>query len=244
MLDVPTDADFAMDLISQRVAAGLEIRPTKLAKEKQVPSEVSLTDTHRSSVVGEHIDAAIGQSKVMTGHIKGMDKALDAGRSLLQGGKQFIKAQVDLIVVLCSSSCLNRFKAGEPEDDTPSLRNLVNPSANTYSMFRLFQECSDLNSIAYPAQHSTGPGLITLTPTAFYFSPIASSRSRLTISLQDVTGVKKTGVLKGLEIVWSAPTVDGYKYEKAEKFKWINNRDELFARVISANTSMKWTNVR
>jgi len=38
--------------------------------------------------------------------------------------------------------------------------------------------------------------------------------------------------------------MDGYKYEKAEKFKWINNRDELFARVISANASMKWTNVR
>jgi len=100
MLDVPTDADFAMDLISQRVAAGLEIRPTKLAKEKQAPSEAPLTDTHRSSVVREHIDAAISQSKVMTGHIEGMDKALDAGRSLLQGGKQFIKAQVDLIVVL------------------------------------------------------------------------------------------------------------------------------------------------
>ena len=73
---------------------------------------------------------------------------------------------------------------------------------------------------------------------------MASSRSRLTISLQDVIGVKKSGVLKGLEIVWSAPIMDGYKYEKAEKFKWINNRDELFARVISANTSMKWTNVR
>jgi len=109
MLDVPTDADFAMDLISQRVATGLEIRPTKLAKEKQVYSEAPLTDTHRSSVVGEHIDATISQSKVMTGHIKGMDKALDAGRSLLQGGKQFIKAQVDLIVMLSLHHILINF---------------------------------------------------------------------------------------------------------------------------------------
>lgn len=100
------------------------------------------------------------------------------------------------------------------------------------------------DSVAYPAQHSTGPGLITLTPMTFYFSPMTSSRSRLTISLQDITGVKKAGVLKGLEIVWSAPTMDGHKYQKAERFKWVNNRDELFARVIGANSSMKWTNVR
>jgi len=100
MLDVPTDADYAMDLISQRVAAGLEIRPTKLVKEKQVSSDVPPTDTHRSSLVGEHIDATISQPKVMASHIKGMDKALDAGRSLLQGSKQFIKAQVELMFML------------------------------------------------------------------------------------------------------------------------------------------------
>lgn len=100
MLDVPTDADYAMNLISQRVAAGLEIRPSRLAREKPASPEVPLTSAQNSSTVREHIDAKVSQSKVASVHIKGMDKVLHTGRNLLQGGKQFIRAQVGLITML------------------------------------------------------------------------------------------------------------------------------------------------
>lgn len=33
--DVPTDAEYAMELISQRVAAGLDVRPARLPKAKR-----------------------------------------------------------------------------------------------------------------------------------------------------------------------------------------------------------------
>jgi hypothetical protein len=62
--------------------------------------------------------------------------------------------------------------------------------------------------------------------------------------LQDIKGVKKIGVLKGLEIIWADAGIGGHKIDKSEKFRWINNRDELFARVISANNHMKWMNVQ
>lgn len=212
MLNVPTDTEYAMELISQRVAAGLEISPTRLAKGKPVSLEPPPVYSSSSSMVGNHIDATVRPAGVMPGRAKGMEKALSSGKSLLQGGIQFIKMQT-----------------GQPEDDTPSFKSLVNPSATTYT---------------YPAQHSSAPGLITLTPTTFYFSPVTSTRSRLTISLQDIKGVKKAGVLKGLEITWSAPNMDSHKIDKLEKFRWINNRDELFARMISANSGMKWIKVQ
>ncbi|KAF5354827.1 hypothetical protein D9756_005727 [Leucocoprinus leucothites] len=201
MLNVPTDTEYAMELISQRVAAGLEINHSKLAKGKPVSAESPPVDSPSSSMVGDHIDATVMPAK-------GLGKALISGISLLQDGIQFIKEQT-----------------GQPEDDTPSLINLINPSPNTHR---------------YPAHHhgSSIPGFITLTPTTFYFSLVTPS---ITIELHDIIGIKKTGFLNELEIMitWSAPDTDGHKFDKVEKF-WLLNRDELFVRMICTNSGIKW----
>ena len=38
--DVPTDADYAMDLISQRVASGLDVTPTEQGAKRRKPKNV------------------------------------------------------------------------------------------------------------------------------------------------------------------------------------------------------------
>lgn len=97
--------------------------------------------------------------------------------------------------------------------------------------------------IAFPAQHSSAPGLITLTSTKLYFTSLISLDPSVTVSLQDIKGVKKVGILKGLDILLTTADADGGKSDKLEKFIWVNNRDELFARIISINNNVKWMKV-
>lgn len=94
---------------------------------------------------------------------------------------------------------------------------------------------------AYPCQHPSGPGLITLTRNAFYFTPLMSQRAKISLSLAAVKGVKKTGFLKGLSLRWSE-TLDGIQELKEEKFLWIGERDELFARLVGTD-GRRWIKV-
>lgn len=93
---------------------------------------------------------------------------------------------------------------------------------------------------AFPAQHTLGPGLITLAPTIFYFTPLVSSTAKVTIPFGDLRGVKKTGLFKGLSLRWALN--DGDAVEKEEKFMWVGDRDELFARLIGPD-GRRWLKV-
>jgi hypothetical protein len=92
MANVPTDAEYAMQLISKRVAAGLEIKPSRFAKGKtpsEPPPQYSPLSEGSTPPAAQPDDKS-NRIKVMTGSVKGVGKALDAGKSLLQGGRQFI----------------------------------------------------------------------------------------------------------------------------------------------------------
>jgi len=95
--------------------------------------------------------------------------------------------------------------------------------------------------LAYPCQHSSGPGLITLTPRALLFTPLMSQTAKLVVPLSAVKGIKKAGLLKGLHIRWSC-TSDEAKEEKEDKFMWIGSRDELFARLVGSD-GKRWMKV-
>ena len=95
---------------------------------------------------------------------------------------------------------------------------------------------------AFIAQHSSGPGLITLTGETLYFTPLTSSAPSSVIPLTKITGIKKKNPLKGLSISWNSGMNDGQSMEAKESFQWIGGRDELFARLISAN-GQRWVNV-
>ena len=82
--------------------------------------------------------------------------------------------------------------------------------------------------------------MITVTPRMFYFTPLISASATITIPFGDIRGIKKTGILKGLSIRWT--NTDGAGAEKEEKFMWVGDRDELFARLIGPD-GRRWLKV-
>ena len=67
---------------------------------------------------------------------------------------------------------------------------------------------------AFPAQLKQRPGLVTLTPSMIFFTPLLSSSPTISIPLADVTGVKKSSLMKGIEM--HAPLADGGGFRSLE----------------------------
>jgi GRAM domain-containing protein 4 len=100
----------------------------------------------------------------------------------------------------------------------------------------LYLSAHDITSLtAFPAQHTSAPGLITVTPTEFFFTPIMSANAKIVIPFDSLRGVKKMGMLKGLSVRWSEDTQGDATVEREERFRWVGGRDELFARLIGAD---------
>lgn len=57
-----------------------------------------------------------------------------------------------------------------------------------------------------------------------------SQNAKFVIPLSAVKGVKKVGMLKGLHLRWANPVEN--EDPREEKFHWVGNRDELFARLV------------
>lgn len=81
--------------------------------------------------------------------------------------------------------------------------------------------------------------MITVTAGALFFTSIASSSPKITIPCGDVTGIKKSGLLKGLTITWNGKNAEDEVEEKIEVFRWVGGRDEVFARMLGTN-GRKW----
>ncbi|KAF8898755.1 hypothetical protein BD779DRAFT_1795370 [Infundibulicybe gibba] len=193
--DVPTDADYAMELISKRVAAGLDVRPPRNRRKrhtraKSEPGNPPEQSRALSPAIPPVSDSFINWKK--WGERAALGKAwADDGSRLLSSNQSTSNLDLD--------------------------RNL--PALQRGSMVGVH---------TFPAQHSTAPGLVTITPTALLFTSIMSSDAKITIPLGEIRGVRKVGLLKGLSIRWRSP--EGLEVE--EKFRWIGGRDELFARLV------------
>jgi hypothetical protein len=98
MSDVPTDAEYAMEMISIRVAAGLKIRPSRSSKGKQpfyAEPSPAFTANARSTLIEDQFDSKSERLKDIPVRVKGMEQAIDSGKSLFQVGRRFInKMQV------------------------------------------------------------------------------------------------------------------------------------------------------
>ena len=74
-------------------------------------------------------------------------------------------------------------------------------------------------SLAFPAQRGKSPGLITLTNSILYFTPLTSSKPELGIRLDEILGVKKSGIAKGLKIRRVETGPNGIQQECEERFR-------------------------
>ena len=87
----------------------------------------------------------------------------------------------------------------------------------------------------YPAEQHGKVGNIALSSTKLEFVSVGSSAKPLIIKLSEIRGVKKSGLLGGLIIQYKTNlnTPDEEENGLTEvKFRWVNGRDELFAKLI------------
>lgn len=204
LADAPTDADYAIEIITQRIARGEEIKPPRRPRSSRAHAN-SANEADLSAIPSP--DTSF-RSQVQTND--GVDwkkwgSRVAHGKSLLSEGKQ-------------------RLSSGQ-----------VNTVGLTSATLR------DEETHTYPAHHTSAPGLITLTATTVYFTALASQQAKLIVPRENLCGVKKTGLMKGLLISW----VDGegeHGKEIEEKFYWVGNRDELFARLLGPDGA-RWMRI-
>ncbi|KAH6917395.1 hypothetical protein BKA70DRAFT_1487177 [Coprinopsis sp. MPI-PUGE-AT-0042] len=197
--DVPTDADYAMQLISQRVAAGQDILPPT--------PQHKIHFHHRSEEVKTpkpFIPKSLGEiGKLMTQEAGRITKAamdVREGRPVSSGVHPLVSNALAIVI---------------PE---------ANPDVYTYM-----------------CQFGSTPGLITLTLKRLFVTPMFSGSSKEEIPVDDISGVKKIGLLKGLRISWQK-TEEGHSKEEEFKFSWVANRDDLFARLVGLG-KQRWKSV-
>ncbi|KAI0655105.1 hypothetical protein C8Q70DRAFT_924356 [Cubamyces menziesii] len=212
---VPTDAEYAMELISQRVARGLPVRP-KRRKGRRRSSGASVMSvagaderrkpekSNSSSIDWNKWGDRLASTKERTSEVK----------KILKDG-QWKQAE--------------NWKAA------------LHPMASKEVALQNTAEAR-IETHTFPAQLKQRPGLVTLTPSMIFFTPLLSSSPTISIPLADVTGVKKSSLMKGIEIHYAETGPDGSRAEKEVKFLFVGSRDDLFARLVSYG-GKRWTRV-
>lgn len=74
--------------------------------------------------------------------------------------------------------------------------------------------------------------MITLTASELIFTPLHSTKSKMAIPVTDITGLKKPGLMKGINVRWKEVGESGLGEERDARFVWVGDRDELFARLV------------
>ncbi|KAJ3969451.1 hypothetical protein EV361DRAFT_920776 [Lentinula raphanica] len=215
--DAPTDAEFAMEVISQRIAAGLDINPPKTASKRNKPNQNC--DGEKDATEDATVSSAPATPGSSNKDEKGKDIDWKKWGERAAIGKAWV---VDRKVRRRSDKSTLSATASQPAlaPETPL------PSDDTH---------------IFPCQHTSSPGLLTLSRDMLFFNPIASSKTRFAIPLTDIRGVKKTGLLKGLTVKWVESTDNETKLHE-EVFPWVGGRDEIFARLIGTDVK-RWMKV-
>ncbi|KAI6132839.1 hypothetical protein EV401DRAFT_223235 [Pisolithus croceorrhizus] len=195
--DAPTDVEYAMELIGQRVASGQELLPRNKDRDRLANPDNSKPDPtlieSSSSDQAEEIGGV---------NWKKWGARIAQGKSLLEENKSISSLGGALFEKL---------------------------SHQRQGAFQTKQVHT------FPAQHSSAPGLISLTSTTMCFTSLTARHAKLVVPFSQLRGVKKTGLTKGLAITWVATDQDAQGVVKEEKFHWVGDRDELFARLLACD---------
>lgn len=193
--EVPTDLDYAMQLMSERIARGLPVRPPRRRRKRDVAgkfgnsavsllspnaSSLSLNVTERDEMNDDDDDERT--TKEGRDWVRDAVKAVDTGKSWIGDGMKLVK---DIKVMTGSktrSFVLLKFATkGIPSGTYPSKQGLFTQPETDIDTHRKFSitRCngSRINVIlvAFLAQHTKyGPGLLTLTSAALFFAPFVS----------------------------------------------------------------------
>ncbi|KDQ63557.1 hypothetical protein JAAARDRAFT_202983 [Jaapia argillacea MUCL 33604] len=205
--DAPTDAEYAMDLISQRVAHGQDVIPTRHKKSKSKSgSTTPMPDFAQEGTATQQPRGEEGSNSI---NWKKLGTRVAAGTNLFHTGKKILSGQD-----------WSRLDTWSPQN--PGLSGA--PFAPNQS--------TQIETHTFPAQNTKAFGVITLTPTSLFFTPLGYANPSTTLSLKDISGVKKSGPFKGLKIRLVDTSKDPNGEAREDKYLWVGERDELFARLI------------
>ncbi|KAL4069631.1 hypothetical protein V8B97DRAFT_1918138 [Scleroderma yunnanense] len=167
--DAPTDAEYAMDLIGERVASGQDIKLHHKRSNHHIHVANASNNVGSTTVESSCYDPSEDKDGV---NWKKWGARIAQGKSLLEDSKPI--------------SSIGRV-----------VRDKLLPEKQAIS------DSSEVEqTYTFPAQHSSALGLITLTPSTVYFTSVTSIRPKLVIPRNQLRGVKKTGLMKGLSIRW------------------------------------------
>ncbi|KAH8120143.1 hypothetical protein DFH11DRAFT_1558537 [Phellopilus nigrolimitatus] len=218
--NVPTDAEYAMELISQRISRGEDIRPPSSKPPKARKSKKPTKDRKSKSTTDLTEDEMIAEADVASSGESTATVESDKGKSpTSRPGEVDWRKWGERAAHMKSWAAQGTRLVPDSE---------VRPS--------------DPMEKTFLAHHKGSPGTLTLTRTRLFFTSITSTRSNTSILLDDVRGVKKFGIsaVPGLSIKWHrSPDSGSYSEGSAEgselveeKFRWVGGRDEVFARLV------------
>jgi len=249
LYDIPTDAEYAMEIIARRVAQGESISPDKqhaknlaeaygdrakrdLVFQNKSKASINTTGTPLSPT------ASIQPPPSVMTDVSGRPVVVDqlaAGRTSNVSDTTTVGGPVtqSAPVAAVSSDVPGEFPGSSTEG------RVVGPSGEPQT---------------YSAHHKHMPGIMTLSPTSIEFTSFLRHKPKVHIDFDRIRGVKKSGkrtlFIRYLDPVPTAKeesgqfkTVDNpdqahdsviITAEKEEKFKWVGHRDEVFARIVAS----------
>ncbi|KZT65162.1 hypothetical protein DAEQUDRAFT_731786 [Daedalea quercina L-15889] len=218
--DVPTDADYAMELISQRVARGLDVKPkSRRPRPGSLPQEADRLSV--GTIFGEgSVRSLESYESSRSGMWQKWANRMDTSKNIAKDAKNLLK---------------------DGQWKRPGNWLALNPLAAKVAMPGGSSE-PRLQTYTFPAQYRMASGLITLTPDALFFTPLLSSTAKVAVPSDAISSIKRTSPMRGLNVCWMRHSNDGQDEERVEKFLWVGDRDELFARLVAWG-GHRWMNV-
>ncbi|CEL56120.1 hypothetical protein RSOLAG1IB_07573 [Rhizoctonia solani AG-1 IB] len=230
LFDVPTDAEYAMSLMSIRVAKGESIVPASLRNGREhgrarrfiasINPDSTATpatphknikdgdpnadqDVHSMRQEAEEKEAVVSHERAVArdvGTTEGEGVPFTAGPPAEVGTLDRLKSSIE-------ASTADLLGKGD-DDSTESLQGIGAPQS-------------------VPANHKATPGMLNLNSEGISFTPLLSNKPRMQVPLECVQGVKKTNRTSGLRVRYLS---EGIEHE--DVFRFVPNRDEIFGKLV------------
>ncbi|KAF8602328.1 hypothetical protein BDV93DRAFT_545347 [Ceratobasidium sp. AG-I] len=228
LCDVPTDAEYAMGIMSARVASGESVVPASRRKARQ----------HGRA---RRFIANMSMDSITSGGADGTKKSdQDVESMKAEANEKEAAAAEERAATAGDIRALKSegLKGGDAPDGHPAKVGTLDRLKNQWeaSKVELLGGKDDSNasiqSIAapqtVPANHKATPGTLSLDSESICFTPLLAHTPRLRIELEKIQGVKKTGRTNGLRIRHLADEGD----EREVVFRFIPSRDEIFGKLV------------
>ncbi|KAG8745020.1 hypothetical protein FRC10_008994 [Ceratobasidium sp. 414] len=232
LADIPSDAEYAMSLMSARVAHGESVIPASYRTRRQHGRARRYIANLNPATAGE---GGVTRGRATWAAESGPTQDIvDMRREANE--KEAVAAEERAV----ASGVERTVTIGEVAAEQDAMPNLgpMDRLKNQWEAGKadLFGEKDgseeSLHGIGapqtVPANHKAAPGLLALNSVAITFTPLLASTPHRVIPLEEIQGIKKTHHTSGLRIRYKDD--EGVEHEVV--FRFIPNRDEIFGKLV------------